>query len=84
MRKIIKWLTGISIAVFVIDWSILGLKMLKHNYLVTTETYIGLISFVAFFICVFYLKLTNRCPHCGKTKLSFGKYCPYCGKEMND
>lgn len=83
MKKIAKWLAAISIVVFVIAWSIMGLKLLDNNYLITTEAYIGLIALVVCFICALYVKFTNRCPHCGKIKQTFGKYCPYCGKEIN-
>ena len=83
MKKIAKWLAVISITVFVVAWGIMGLKIIDNNYLITAEAYIGLISFVVFIVCVLYLKLTKRCPHCGKTKESFGKYCPHCGKEIN-
>ena len=83
MKKIAKWLAVISIIIFVFDWGVMGLKLLDNNYLITTEAYIGLISFLIFIVCVMYVKFTNRCPHCGKTKQSFGKYCPYCGKEIN-
>ncbi|MBQ7777577.1 MAG: zinc ribbon domain-containing protein [Oscillibacter sp.] len=83
MRKIAKWLAAISIAVFAIDWGVIGLKLLDGNYDITADVYIGLILLVVFFVSVLYVKLTNRCPHCGKMKQSFGKYCPYCGKEIN-
>ena len=83
MKKIAKWLAVISIVVFVVAWGIMGLKILDKNYLITAEAYTGLISLVVFFVCALYVKLTNRCPHCGKTKQSFGQYCPYCGKEIN-
>ena len=83
MKKIAKWLAVISIITFVVAWGIMGLKILDNNYLITVETYIGGISLVVFFVCVLYVKITNRCPHCGKTRLSFGKYCPYCGKEIS-
>ena len=83
MKKIAKWLATISLIVFVIGWGVMGLKLLDNNYLITTEAYIGLISLVVFSVCVLYVKLTNRCPHCGKTKQSFGKYCAYCGKEID-
>ena len=83
MKKMAKWLAAISIIVFVIAWGIIDMKLLDNNYLITTEAYIGLISLVVFFICVLYVKFTNRCPHCGKTHQSFGKYCTYCGKEIN-
>lgn len=83
MKKIAKWLAVISITIFIMVWGIMGVKILDNNYLIITETYIGLISLVVFFASVLYVKLVNRCPHCGKTKQSFGKYCPYCGKEVH-
>ncbi len=82
MKKIAKWLAAISIAVLVIDWGIIGLKLLDGNYDITAGAYIAAISLVVFIICVLYVKFTNRCPHCGKMNQSFGKYCPYCGKEI--
>ena len=83
MKKIAKWFAVISMIVFALAWGVMGLKLLDNNYLITTEAYIGLISLVILFVCILYVKITDRCPHCGKTKQSFGKYCPYCGKEIN-
>ena len=82
MKKIAKWLAVISMTVFVLAWGIMGLKLLDNNYRITVEAYIGLVSLVISFLCIMYVKLTNRCAHCGKLKQSFGKYCPYCGKEI--
>ena len=81
MRKIAKISAGISIAVFVIDWLCLGLKLLDRDYNITIEAYLGMVSFIAFFVCILFIKFTNRCPHCNKTLPGIGKYCPYCGKE---
>ena len=83
MKKIAKWSAAISVIVFIIAWGVIGLKILDNNYLITAEAYIGMFSLVIFLISILYVKSTNRCPHCGKLKLSFGKYCPYCGKELN-
>ncbi len=83
MKKIASWLAAISIFVFVIAWGSIGLKILDNDYIFMTEAYIAYGSLVIFFICLFYLRITNRCSHCGKMKQSFGRYCPYCGKEIN-
>jgi hypothetical protein len=83
MKQIAKWLALVSILVFAIVWGVMGLKILNNNYLISIELYIGLVSFIAFFICVLYVKIANRCRHCGKPHHSFGKYCSYCGKEIN-
>ena len=83
MKTIAKWLATISVIIFVVAWGIMGLKILDNNHLFKTEAYVGLISLVVFFVCVLYMKLTSRCPHCRKTTHLFGKYCPYCGKEIN-
>lgn len=69
--------------VFVFAWGLMGLKLLENDYRITTEAYIAVVSLVVCFVCIMYIKFTNRCPHCGKTKQSFGTYCPYCGKEIN-
>lgn len=83
MKRIVKWLTVISIVVFIVAWGIMGIKILNNDYLITTQAYVGLISIVVFFACVMYGKFANRCPHCGKPKQFVGRYCPYCGKELN-
>lgn len=82
MKKIAKWLAAISLATLVIAWGLMGLKLLDNDYLITAEAYTSLIALIVFFICIMYLKFTNRCPHCGKAKVFLGKYCPYCGKEV--
>ena len=83
MKKIAKWSAAISVIVFIIAWGIMGLKLLDNDYNITVEAYVGLISLVVLLVSVLYIKIINRCPHCGKTKQTFGKYCPYCGKELN-
>ena len=82
MKKAAKWLAIISMIVFVIAWGIMGLKLLDNNYRITAEAYIGLFCLVVLLVCIVYIKITDRCPHCGKTKQSFGKFCSYCGKEI--
>lgn len=74
MKKTAVWLTAISITVFVIAWGVMGLKIFNNDYLITPEAYIGLISLIVCFICILYIKFTNRCPHCGKLQIPFGRY----------
>lgn len=81
MRKLAKWLTVISIAVFVIAWGIGGLMIYDNNYESNVWVYFGAVSVMVFFCCLIYLK-TTRCPHCGKINPTIGKYCPYCGKQI--
>lgn len=82
MKKIATWLAVITIIVFVIAWGIIGLKILDNNYDFMVEAYIGYASLAVFFASIFCVRITNRCPWCGKIKQPFGKYCPYCGKEI--
>jgi len=83
MKKAAKWLSVISIVVFIIDWGVMGVKLLDNDYRITAEAYIGQVCLVIFFVSIMYLTFTNRCPHCRKIKQPFWKYCPYCGKELN-
>lgn len=82
MKKIAGWVAAIALLVFVVVWGIVGLKIADNNYLFTAEAYLGLVSLMVFFVCVLYLKLIDRCPHCGKTRQTLGRYCPYCVKEI--
>lgn len=82
-KKIAIWLLVISLIVFVITWGIVGVKILDNNYEFMTEAYIALGSFAVFWICLVYVRWgKSRCPHCGKVRLSSGKYCSHCGKEI--
>jgi len=63
LKKMTKCLAGLSLAVFVFAWGVMGLKLLDNNYLITTEAYVGLISLLVFFPCILYVKLANHSPH---------------------
>ncbi len=82
MKKIAVWLAVIAFIIFVIDWGVVGSKLLDGNYDITVGAYIGLISIVIIFVCVIYIRVINKCPHCGKMIQFNGKYCPYCGVEI--
>lgn len=81
MKKIAIWLAIISFTVFLFAWGSMGLKIFDNDYNITVEAYVGLISIIVCLGSIIYLR--GRCPHCGKLRVSFGKYCPYCGKEIN-
>ena len=38
--------------------------------------------FVVILICTLSRVFTDRCPHCGKIRVSKGSFCPYCGKNL--
>ena len=82
MKKYIPWIMFITFIIFIIDWGIVGLKLLDGNYDITVGAYIGLACFIIIFICILYRLFNNKCPNCGKTLLSDGTYCPYCGKKL--
>ena len=83
MKKIATWLIVISMVVFLTAWGVVGLKIFDNNYEFITEAYISYGALAVFWICLVYVRWTCRCPHCGKTRILFGKYCPYCGKEIS-
>ena len=83
MKKIATWLMVISMLVFIIAWGVVGLKIFDNDYNFMTEAYIAYSSLTVFFVCLVYVKGPYRCPHCGKLRLTNGKYCSYCGKEIN-
>lgn len=81
MKRITTWVLVIALIIFIIDWGIIGVKLLDGNYDIITEAYIGAVCFGAMLICAVCKAFTNTCPHCGKLIQSNGKYCPHCGKE---
>lgn len=81
MKKVVNWLLGISLLLFVIALGVVGVKILTHNYELQVWGYIALACWIVLFACLLYKVLNNRCPACGKLRRSWGKFCPYCGKE---
>lgn len=82
MKKIAKWMAVIAFIVFVIDWGIIGLKLLDGDYDITVGAYVGVVCLVLLFLSILYIRCTHRCRNCGKMIQFYGKYCPYCGKEI--
>ena len=82
LRNIANWTLVISFIIFLIDWGVMGIKLLDNNYNITVEAYIGLICFIVLIISIFIRCFTDRCPHCGKIRVAQGAYCSYCGKKI--
>ena len=82
MKKFAKWLAALAILVFVIDWGVVGVKLMNGDYNITAGLYVGWIAIGIFFACILYIRVAQRCKYCGKRISFYGKYCPYCGKEQ--
>ena len=81
MKKAFSWIFVITMAVLVIDWGIMGLKIFNNDYNITVEAYIALVCFVLLFICCMCKIFSNKCPNCRKVRWTDGEYCSYCGKK---
>ena len=83
MKKIMYWLYAISIIAFIIDWGVVGLKLLNGDYDIVVGAYIGLGCIIVIIVCGLYKIFSGKCPYCGKLRTSNGEYCSYCGKKVN-
>ncbi|MCD8001427.1 MAG: hypothetical protein LUE95_02375 [Oscillospiraceae bacterium] len=86
MKKVLPWVFSASVMGFLIDWGIVGLKIMNGDYEFTALVYAAAVFLIGIFGClVYYRSAKSKCPHCGKTIwniLGNEKYCPYCGKEI--
>ena len=82
MKKVATWVAVIAFIIFVLDWGVIGLKLLDGNYDILGGAYIGLACLIAIIGCAVYKVFSNKCPYCGKMLHSTGKYCPHCGKSI--
>ena len=82
MKQIRLWISIVASIILLVDWGIMGVKLLDGNYNITVEAYIGLVGLVVLLACAISKVFTDKCPHCGKVHSSTGKYCPHCGKEL--
>jgi len=82
MKKIAAWAFGIAIAVFVIVWGVIGVKIFTNDYDITAWAYIALACWVVIFAYALFRFFSNKCPHCGRLRRTYGKFCPHCGKEI--
>jgi len=85
MKRFMNWLFAISIVVFFVDWTAVGVKLLGGDYDITAGAYVGLVCCVIMMICIICRIAGNQCPHCGKlVQQPRAKYCPHCGQKLED
>lgn len=82
MKKAMLWIGIVAIAVLLIDMAVMGLKIFTGGYEIMAEANIALVCWGVMIVWGIFRLYTRRCPHCGKPRLTDGKYCPYCGKEI--
>lgn len=82
MKRIAAWGLVITLILLLIDLGVMGIKLLNGNYGVLTEAYIAAACWIVLLVCAAVRLFSSRCPHCGKLKLSNGKYCPHYGREI--
>lgn len=83
MKKHLFWLWLLSLAVFAVDWLIIGLKLFSGDYDITLGAYVALVCVIIIALYPLYLAFFHRCPYCGKPLSSSGRYCPHCGRELS-
>lgn len=86
MRKIWPWLFAAAVVVFVIDWGIVGIRLLQGQYEITAGVWIGAVCWLLILALLVLRRFSQAdsptCPHCGKKQHTGGKYCSDCGKEI--
>ena len=83
MKKILFRLWLLALAVFVVDWLIVGLKLLNGDYDITLGAYVALVCVIVMALYPLSRALFSKCPYCGKPLASSGRYCPHCGRELS-
>ena len=82
MKKAVTWGLAISYIILFIAMGVMGIKIFDGNYDIVAEGCVALIFLLISCVCNIYRAFSNRYPHCGKIRLSNGKYCSHCGKEI--
>lgn len=82
MNKILFRLWLLALAVFAVDWLIVGLKLLNGDYDITLGVYVALVCVIVMALYPLSRALFSKCPYCGKLLTSSGRYCPHCGREL--
>ena len=87
MNRVRKWaprVFGAALAVFVVDWGLLGLKLLEGEYDIRGEAWVGAACLAVLVAAGLLMKAGTggRCPRCGKRGLAGGAFCPFCGARL--
>lgn len=82
MKKVRSWIIIIASVIGVAVWAVMGLKLYDGNYEIRAEAYTMLACLIVIAACAISRMFTDKCPYCGKLRVSNGKYCPHCGKEI--
>ncbi|MBR3936180.1 MAG: hypothetical protein IKJ57_06490, partial [Oscillospiraceae bacterium] len=65
MKKIATWILVVTLFIFIIDWGVMGIKIIENDYNITLESYIGAVCIAVIAVCCFCRIFGNKCPHCG-------------------
>lgn len=82
MKKAAAWGMAIALAIFVVDWGVMGVKIFTNDFDIMTEAWIGAVCLAVCLACAVGRLLGSKCPHCGKLRLTGGAYCAQCGKRI--
>lgn len=82
MKKVLPWIQWISFATFLIVWLVIGVQIADGKYDFSVEAYVAYGCLGVFSICLLIRAFSDRCPHCGKLRMTRGAYCSYCGKKI--
>lgn len=83
MHKKFYWTSVIARIALIISWCVLGVKLLNGNYAIKAEAYISLVLAVVSLVYLTGYRFTaGKCPYCGKTEFSNGKFCSHCRNEL--
>ncbi len=82
MEKIVRWTLPIAFALCLISLGGIGVKLATGDYDFLPWAYVLAGCWAVIFACLMYRALTDKCPHCGKSRWTGGKFCSYCGKAI--
>lgn len=83
MKKILPWVFIASLIAFLIDWGIVGFKIMDGEYDFTALVYIAVPLLIVMFGCILFFRFSkSKCSNCGKSIWTKGQYCPYCGRKI--